>query len=70
MDRSEFALNLTDVNKALVPERFPLPTMDELTEQVAGCTVFSKIDLLWGYLQLPLAEESRYLTGFVTHLGV
>lgn len=62
--------NLTAVNKALIPERFPLPTMDELTARLAGSTVFSKIDLLWGYLQLPLASELRYLTAVVTHIGV
>ena len=63
-------VNLSEVNKALIPERYPLPTMDELTEHLSGCTVFSKIDLLWGYLQLPLAEDRRYLTAFVTHDGV
>lgn len=63
-------VNLTDVNRAIIPERYPLPTMDELTETIAGSVVFSKIDLLWGYLQLELAEESRYLTAFVTHIGV
>jgi hypothetical protein len=63
-------VNLTDVNKALIPEKFPLPTMDELTEKIAGCTVFSKVDLLWGYLQLPLHKESRQLTAFITHVGV
>ena len=63
-------VNLTEVNKALIPERYPLPTMDELTEHLYGCTVFSKIDLLWGYLQLPLAEDRRYLTAFITHDGV
>ena len=44
--------------------------MEELTEKVAGCTVFSKIDLAWGYMQLELAESCRYLTAFVTHDGV
>ena len=62
-------VNLTAVNKALIPERYPLPTMEELTEKIAGCTVFSKVDLLWGYLQLRLAPEVRYLTAFVSHIG-
>jgi hypothetical protein len=62
--------NLSDVNKAVVPERYPLPTLEELTEKMAGCTVFSKIDLAWGYMQLELAEDCRYLTAFVTHEGV
>jgi hypothetical protein len=63
-------VNLSGVNKALVPERYPLPTMEELTETIAGCTVFSKVDLAWGYTQLELAEDCRYLTAFVTHDGV
>ena len=63
-------VNLSDVNRAIIPERYPLLTMDELTEKLAGSTVFSKIDLLWGYLQLELAEDKRYLTSFVTHIGV
>jgi hypothetical protein len=63
-------VNLTAVNKALILDRYPLPTMDELTAKLTGSTVFSKVDLLWGYLQLPLAKESRYLTAFLTHEGV
>jgi hypothetical protein len=63
-------VNLSDVNKALVPQRYPLPTMEELTERIAGSTVFSKLDLAWGYLQLELAEECRYVTAFVSHEGV
>jgi hypothetical protein len=63
-------VNLSKANQALIPERYPLPTMEEITERVAGSTVFSKIDLSWGYLQLELAEECRYLTAFITHDGV
>jgi hypothetical protein len=63
-------VNLSDVNKALVPQRYPLPTMEELTERIAGSTVFSKLDIAWGYLQLELAEECRYVTAFVSHEGV
>jgi len=42
--------DLTNVNKAIVPDRYPLPTIDELAEIFAGFTVVSKIDLKWGYL--------------------
>ena len=36
-----------------------------------GSTIFSKIDLRWGYLQVQLAEDSRYLTTFIVpDLGV
>ena len=37
-------VNLKDVNKALIPERYPLPTMEELTMKVSGAMVFSIID--------------------------
>lgn len=62
--------NLSAANRAVIPERFPLPTMEELTEKLAGCTVFSKIDLAWSYMQLELAKDCRFLTAFVTHDGV
>lgn len=62
-------VNLTAVNKAIIPQRFPLPTMDELTARIAGNTVFSKIDLLGAYLQLELAPEVRSMTSFVSHIG-
>ena len=62
-------INMTAANQALIPECFPLPTMEELTAKVAGCTVFSKLDLLWGYTQLELDSEAMYLTAFVSHVG-
>ena len=58
------------VNKAVIPDRYPLPMSEELTAQFHGSTVFSKLDLREGYLQVPLHPESRNLTAFVTHLGV
>jgi RNase H-like domain found in reverse transcriptase/Integrase zinc binding domain/Integrase core domain/Reverse transcriptase (RNA-dependent DNA polymerase) len=62
-------VNLTAVNKAVIPDRYPLPTMEELTEKLAGSNVFSKIDLLWGYTQLELAQEARHMTSFMSHIG-
>jgi len=41
-----FCFNLSNVNKAIIPDTYPLLTMDELTERIAGSTVFSKVDLL------------------------
>ena len=32
-----------------------------------GSTVFSHVDLKWGFRLIPLAEESRHVTTFVTH---
>ena len=38
-------IDLTNVNKAIVRDRYPLPTIDKLAEFFAGSRVLSKIDL-------------------------
>ena len=62
--------DLSLVNKAIIADRYPLPTLEELTTDFAGARYFSKLDLKWGYLQVPLHVESRDLTGMVTPLGL
>ena len=62
--------DLRAVNKAVVPDKYPLPTAEELTSQFYGSKIFSKLDLRQGYLQVPLHPDSRNLTAFVTHAGV
>jgi hypothetical protein len=47
-----------------------MPTVDDIADRLNGCTVFSKIDLKQGYLQLELDQESRDITTFITHMGL
>lgn len=63
-------VDLRSVNKAVIPDKYPLPTAEELTTHFHGSTVFTKLDLRQGYLQVPLHPSSRDLTAFVTHAGV
>ena len=63
-------VDLRQVNKAVIPDKYPLPTAEELTTLFHGSAVFSKLDLRQGYLQVPLHPASRDLTAFVTHAGV
>ncbi|KAL1279257.1 hypothetical protein QQF64_025930 [Cirrhinus molitorella] len=46
-------VDLRAVNKAVIPDRFPLPTSEELIAQFHGSTVFSKLDFRQGLLQVP-----------------
>ena len=39
-------------------------------QDLNGSTVFSRVDLTWGFHQISLAEESRHVTTFVTHRGL
>ncbi|KAJ8364750.1 hypothetical protein SKAU_G00135810 [Synaphobranchus kaupii] len=63
-------VDLRAVNKAVIPDKYPLPTVEELTTQFYGATTFSKLDLRQGYLQVPLHPDSHNLTAFVSHAGV
>ena len=63
-------VDLRDVNKAIIPDRYPLPSQEELMTEFCGSTIFSKLDLRKSYLKIPLHEDSNYLTAFITHDGV
>ena len=57
-------------NKAIKRERHPIPTVDELLQDMSGATKFSKVDLKAGYHQILLDKESRSITTFTTHCGL
>ena len=57
------------LNEGVLREVHPLPTIDETLAQLAGATVFSKLDANCGFWQIPLDETSRLLTTFITPFG-
>ena len=57
-------------NEAVQRERHPIPTIDDVLHEINQSTVFSKIDLKWGFHQIELEEESRGITTFATHCGL
>lgn len=63
-------VDLREPNKAVVTDSYPLPHIEELLSLLRGASVFSTIDLESAYFQLPLHEESRDLTAFITHEGL
>ena len=63
-------MDLREVNKAVIPDKYPLPTVDELAGQFHSSKMFSKLDLSQGYLQIPLTEKGRNVTAFISHDGV
>ena len=62
-------VDLKPLNKNVLREIFPLPKVDETLAQLAGATVFSKLDANCGFWQIPLAKESQLLTTFITPFG-
>jgi len=63
-------VDMRRANEAIVRERHPIPTVDEILQELNGATVFSKIDLRWGFHQIELEPESRNITTFTTHAGL
>ena len=57
------------LNESVLREVYPLPKVDHTLACLAGATVFSKLDANCGFWQIPLAEESRPLTTFITPFG-
>ena len=57
-------------NKAIKRVRYPIPTINDINVILNGARYFSKLDLNQAYHQLPLDEESRFITTFATHMGL
>ena len=57
-------IDYRQLNKLTIKNRYPLPRIDDIFEQVRGASVFLKIDLRTGYHQLRIKEEDISKTSF------
>ena len=64
-----FCVDYRKVNKITVFDPEPMPNPEDLFVQLSSSKYFSKIDLTKGYWQIPMADESKMVTAFVTPEG-
>lgn len=57
------------LNKQTIKNRYPLPRIDDLLDQLYGAKYFSKIDLKSGYNQVRIDKEHQHKTAFKTRYG-
>ena len=57
------------LNESILREVRSLPKVDATLAQLAGTSIFSKVDVNCGFWQIPLSEESQSLTTFITPFG-
>jgi hypothetical protein len=62
-------IDYRSLNEVIIKNKYPLPTIDGLFDQLKDDKYFSKIDLRSGYYQLKIWFSDRPKTAFVTRYG-
>ena len=64
-----FCIDYRRLNSMTIKNRFPMPLVDEILDELAGTQFFTSLDMTAGYHQIRMAEEDEGKTAFKTHHG-
>lgn len=63
-------IDLREANKAIIREVHPLPTFEQMICKIRGSNYFTKLDIKNAFHQLVLREDCRYITTFISPMGL
>ncbi|UYV72300.1 hypothetical protein LAZ67_9002523 [Cordylochernes scorpioides] len=63
-------VDLREPNKAVILDAYPISLIEDILSSLHGYKVFNNLDLSQAYHQIRLHPDSRYLTAFITHMGI
>ena len=58
------------LNTATIPDKYPLPRIQDILDGLNGSRIYSKLDLTKAYHQIPIAEEDIHKTAVITPFGL
>lgn len=67
--QDRMCIDYRKLNMKTIKSRYPLPRIDDQIDKLRSCSVFTTLDLYSGYHQIPVSENSKAFTAFITPDG-